>query len=344
MSKKLRILLLMHEDLMPPESIENLGEKDIAPFKTEFDVWAGLTKLGHDVMKLGVYSDLGVIRHAIETFKPHITFNLLEEFHGESVYRHAVVSYLELLKQPYTGCNARGLILGHDKALSKQILLYHRISVPQFTVFHLNKKVHRPRRLNFPLVIKSVSEEGSMGISQKSIVHDDAQLTERVEFIHRRIGTDAIAENYIEGREFYVGVMGNERLTTLPVWELTFTNLPDTSEPIATSKVKWDYKYQKKVGVQTHEAKGLDDATVQKICKLCKRVYRALGLTGYARLDLRLNGSDDVYLIEANPNPQIALGEDFAESARAVGIEYGELLTKILTLGLSYRAAWALNE
>lgn len=344
MSRKLRVLLLMHEDLMPPESIEGLTEKDIAPFKTEFDVWEGLTRLGHDVMKLGVYSDLGVIRHAIETFKPHITFNLLEEFHGESVYRHAVVSYLELLKQPYTGCNARGLILGHDKALSKQILLYHRISVPQFAVFQLHRKVQRPRRLEFPLVVKSVSEEGSVGISQKSIVHDDAQLAERVEFIHRKVGTDAIAERYIEGREFYVGVMGNERLTTLPVWELSFTNLPEGAEPIATSKVKWDYGYQKKVGVQTHKAEDLHDIEVQRICKLCKRVYKALGLTGYARMDLRLNSEGQVFLIEANPNPQLAYGEDFAESAHAVGIGYGDLLTKILTLGLNYRAAWALNE
>jgi D-alanine-D-alanine ligase len=343
MSKSLRILLLMHEDLMPPETVEGLSDKEIAPFKTEYDVWAGLVNLGHQVMKLGVYDDLGVIRHAIETFKPHITFNLLEEFHGESVYRHAVVSYLELLKQPYTGCNARGLMLGHDKALSKQILAYHRISVPQFAVFDLNKKVRRPRKLQFPLVVKSVSEEGSVGISQKSIVHDDEHLIERVEFIHRKVGTDAIAERYINGREFYVGVMGNARLQTLPVWELTFTNLPEGSEPIATSKVKWDYGYQKKVGVSTQQAKQLDESEVQRIYKLCKRVYRALGLTGYARMDLRLNGEGQVYLIEANPNPQLAYGEDFAESAHSIGIEYGDLLAKILALGLSYRAAWALE-
>jgi len=339
--KKLRILLLMHEDLIPPESVEGLTDKEIAPFKTEYDVWVGLTNLGHEVMKLGVFSDLGVIRQAIESFKPHITFNLLEEFHGESVYRHAVVSYLELLKQPYTGCNARGLMVGHDKALSKQILSYHRISVPQFAVFSPGKKVHRPRKLEFPLVVKSVSEEGSMGISQKSIVHDDAHLVERVEFIHRTIGTDAIAERYIEGREFYVGVLGNQRLQTLPVWELSFTNLPQGAEPIATSKVKWDYGYQQKVGVQTHLADDLPDALSQTICRLCKRVYKALGLTGYARMDLRMNADGQVFLIEANPNPQLAYGEDFAESAHAVGIKYSELLAKILALGLSYRPAWA---
>lgn len=341
--KKLRVLLLMHEDLMPPESIEKLSDKELAPYKTEYDVWAGLMNLDHEVMKLGVYNDLGVIRQAIEDFKPHITFNLLEEFHGESVYRHAVVSYLELLKQPYTGCNARGLILGHDKALSKQILSYHRISVPQFAVFPPGKKVRRPRKLEFPLVVKSVSEEGSVGISQKSIVYDDDHLVDRVEFIHRMVGTDAIAERYIEGREFYVGVMGNSRLQTLPIWELTFANLPQGAEPIATSKVKWDYRYQEKVGVKTHEAKDLTDSQAQSIIKLCKRVYRALSLTGYARMDLRMNHEGQIFLIEANPNPQLAYGEDFAESAETIGIEYGELLTRILKLGLSYRAAWSLE-
>jgi D-alanine-D-alanine ligase len=234
-------------------------------------------------------------------------------------------------------------MLGHDKALSKQILAYHRISVPQFAVFDLNKKVRRPRKLEFPLVVKSVSEEGSVGISQKSIVYDDDHLVDRVEFIHRKVGTDAIAERYIDGREFYVGVMGNVRLQTLPIWELTFTNLPEGAEPIATSRVKWDYGYQKRVGVKTRQAGDLDESQAHRIIKLCKRVYKALGLTGYARMDLRLNGEGQVYLIEANPNPQLAYGEDFAESAHAIGIDYGELLTKILALGLSYRAAWALE-
>jgi len=343
MKKSLRVLLLMHEDLIPPESIDDLTDKQLAPFKTEYDVWAGLTNIGHEVMKLGVYDDLGVIRHAIESFKPHIVFNLLEEFHGESVYRHAVVSYLELLKQPYTGCNARGLMLGHDKALSKQILTYHRISVPGFAVFKVGKKIHRPRKLEFPLLVKSVSEEGSVGISQKSIVYDDTALIERVDFIHRHVGTDAIAEQYIDGREFYVGVMGNVRLKTLPIWELTFTNLPQGTEPIATSKVKWDYGYQKRVGVKTAAATDLTDAQRQAILKLCKRVYKALGLTGYARMDLRLSSSGQVYLLEANPNPQLAYGEDFAESAHTIGIDYEALLTRILALGQSYRPAWSLE-
>ena len=243
--KKLRILVLMHESLVPPDSIEGLTDKEINPFKTEYDVVVTLKEMGHEVQPLGVASDLGVLRRSILAFKPHITFNLLEEFHGVAVYDQHVVSYLELMKETYTGCNPRGLMLAHDKALSKQILAYHRIPVPDFAVFPMGRKVRRPRKLTFPLLVKSLTEEGSVGIAQASLVHDDGQLAERTEFVHRQLRTDAIAEQFIEGRELYVGVLGNERLQTLPVWELVFTKMPDDVPFIATSKVKWDLEYQK---------------------------------------------------------------------------------------------------
>jgi len=337
--KTLRILLLMHVDLVPPDAVDDLTVKDIAPYKTELDVWNGLTALGHEVMKLGVYDDLGVIRNAIEQFRPHITFNLLEEFHGVAVYDQHVVSFLELMKKPYTGCNPRGLMVSHDKALCKSILSYHRIRTPEFAVFPVERKVKRPRRLEFPLLVKSLTDEGSVGIAQASIVHDDDGLRERVEFVHRKLGSDAIAERYIEGRELYVGVMGNERLQTLPIWEMTFDNLPEDAPAIATEKVKWDLRYQKKVGVRTGLAK-LPDELRLNIEKLCKRAYRTLNLSGYARLDLRIDRDDHIYLIEANPNPQLAKDEDLADSAKAADIDYEQLLARIINLGLSYRPAW----
>ncbi|MBI1335865.1 MAG: ATP-grasp domain-containing protein [Phycisphaera sp.] len=338
--KPLRVLLLMHVDLVPPDSIDGVSEEQMQPWKTEYDVWAGLCNAGHDVKKLGVYDDLGVIRDAIEDFKPHITFNLLEEFHGVAVYDHSVVSYLELMKKPYTGCNPRGLMLAHDKALSKSILSYHRVPVPDFAVFPVGRKVRKPAKLAYPLLVKSLTEEGSVGISQASIVYDDDKLVERVRFIHNSIGTDALVEQYIEGREFYVGIIGNQRLMTLPVWELGFDNLPDDSAAIATSRVKWDYKYQQRVGVHTGEAKDITDALRQKILNVSKRAYKLLNLTGYARMDLRVDADEKVYLIEANPNPQLAYGEDFAEAAEAAGINYEQLMARIVSLGLSYRPAW----
>ncbi|MFA9479231.1 D-alanine--D-alanine ligase [Phycisphaerales bacterium AB-hyl4] len=335
--QKLRILVLMHEDLVPPESVEGLSEKEIAPFKTEFDVCATLREMGHEVRPLGVSSDLSVIREANEQWQPNIAFNLLEEFDGVGVYDAHVVSYLELLRLPYTGCNPRGLMLAHDKALTKMILRHHRIGVPRFAVFPLDRKVRRPKRLAFPLLVKSLTEEGSVGISQASIVYDDDKLAERVAFVHRTCQTDAIAEQYIDGREMYVGVLGNERLFTLPIWELTFTKLREAAPRIATGRIKWDYKYQEKVGIETQEPTDLSPAEKKNIHHFCKRVYRALSLSGYARMDLRLNPEGQVFLIEANPNPQLAYGEDFAESAEAVGVGYEDLLQKILNLGLRYR-------
>ena len=334
--KKLRVMVLCHEDLVPPESVEGLSAKEIAPFKTEWDVISNLKKMGHEVYPVGVYNNLGVIGNALLEFKPHIAFNLLEEFHGYPLYDQHVVSYLELMKQPYTGCNPRGLTISHDKALAKMVLAHHRIHVPAFAVFHMNRVVKRSKRLQFPLLVKSISEEGSVGIARASIVNDDEKLAERVEFIHRQTKTHAIAEQYIAGREIYVSVIGNQRLQTYTPWELVIEKLPEGAPNIATSKLKWDPAYQEKVGVVTKAAE-LDKAMRNKLERLSKRIYRTLFLSGYARLDYRLTEDGRVYLLEANPNPQIALNEDFADSARHCGVDYEALLQKIITLGLSYR-------
>src|SRR5262249_10539292 len=203
--KKLRIIVLVHEDLVPPDSLNGLSDKEKQEIKTEFDVTSTLKKMGHEVYPIGLFNQLNVIGNALLEHKPHIAFNLLEEFHGYPLYDQHVVSYLELMKQPYTGCNPRGLTISHDKALTKMVLRYHRIHVPAFAVFHMNRIVKRSKRLQFPLLVNSISEEGSVGIARASIVSDDEKLAERVEFIHRQTKTHAIAEQYIAGREIYVG-------------------------------------------------------------------------------------------------------------------------------------------
>lgn len=335
--RRLRVLVLTHENLVPPDSLEGLSEKEIQPWKCEFDVTSTLREMGHEVSVVGLYSELNVLRKAIEGFRPHIAFNLLEEFHGHPLFDQHMVSYLELLRQPYTGCNPRGLTLAHDKALSKKILAYHRIHVPAFAVFPVKRKVRRLARLKFPVLVKSITEEGSVGISQASIVYDDEKLAERVDFIHRQTNTAAIAEQYIEGREIYIGMLGNERLQTFTPWELKIGRLPEGVPNIATYKLKWDYGYQEKVGVTT-EAADLPSEVATDIAHLSRRIYRLLFLSGYARLDYRLNEAGELYLLEANPNPNLAYGEDFAEAAEESGLNYEPLLQKIMTLGLSYRA------
>lgn len=338
--KKYRIIVLVHEDLVPPESLEGFSDKEIQEWKTEYDVVATLREMGHEVRPLGVRDDLGKIRKEIEQWKPHVAFNLLEEFHGISLYDQHVVSYLELLRQPYTGCSPRGLMLAHDKSLCKQLLSYHRILTPRFAVYPLRRIVKPTRRLNYPLLVKSASEEASIGISQASIVTSDDKLKDRVEFIHEHVQSDALVEEYIQGRELYVGILGNQRLQPLPIWELRFTKSGDKVPLIATAKVKWDYEYQEKLGVETAAATDLPDGLSSSIIKQCLRTYRALFLTGYARIDLRLAEDGRAYVLEANPNPNLSYGEDFAESAEAAGHSYEDLLHRIVTLGLSYRVAW----
>lgn len=337
--KKLRVIVLMHEALVPPDSLKGHSEKEIAEFQSEYDVISHLREMGHDARPLGLSDDLGKLRREIEEFQPHVAFNLLEEFHGISVYDQHVVSYLELLKQPYTGCNPRGLTLAHDKALCKQILAYHRILTPKFVVYPLGRSITIPKRLKYPLLVKSSTEEASAGISQASVVTSDEKLKDRVAFIYENLKSDALVEEYIEGRELYVAVLGNQRLHTFPIWEMVFTR--DEKTPlIATRRVKWNRDYQEKLGVETRAAVDLPDGVEAAIFKQCRRIYRALYLSGYARIDLRLAADGKAYMLEANPNPNLEYGEDFSESAEAGGLTYNNLLQRIITLGRDYKAAW----
>jgi D-alanine-D-alanine ligase len=334
--KKLRVLALMHEGMVPPDDVTGIDVRE-APWKMEHDVIGHLKGMGHEVESLGVGSDLGAIRRSIDAFHPQIVFNLLEDFDDVPIYDQNVVSYLELQRVPYTGCNARGLLLARDKAISKKLLTYHRIPVPEFATFHRGSPVRRPPRLEFPLIVKSLVHEASTGISQASVVEDDEKLRERVAFVHERIGTDAIVERYIDGRELYVGVMGNERLEVFPVWEIFLSRLPEGSWAIATESVKWNPRYQRKHRIKTGEAKDLSPAVTERIQKLAKRIYKNLYLSGYARIDFRMDEKEKVYVLEANPNPHLGVGEDFSDSAAAGGIPYDRLLQRILNFGLSWR-------
>jgi D-alanine-D-alanine ligase len=336
---KRRVLVLTHQEFQMPEDVEKLDEREVAEWKTEYDVVTALKHLGHETQILGPVTDLPSLRQSLADWKPHIVFNLLEEFRGENFYVSYLLGYFELTHQPFTGCNPSSLLLTDSKALVKKILAYHRIPVPRFAVFPRGRKTKLPRRLAFPLIVKSATEHGSMGIAQASVVASEEKLKERVEFIHESLQTDAIAEEYIEGREFYVGVLGNRRLQTFPVWEIQFENLPERAEPIATDKVKWDLKYQKKIGVKTGPAEDLPEGVAERLFKLSKRIYHILELNGYARMDFRLTPEGKIYLLEPNPNPDLAHDEDFAESAEVAGVQYEDLIQRILNLGLRYQSA-----
>ena len=337
--KRLRILVLMDPRLIPPESTDGYTEQQINVWKTEYDVVSTLRTAGHEVRPLGVYDELKLIRDEIEGWKPHVVFSLLEHFHGDVMYDQNVASLLELMRIPYTGCKSRGLVLARGKDLSKTLVHYHRISVPAFAVFPMGRKVRRPPRLALPLIVKSVSEDASIAISQASVVDSDEKLAERVAFIHQRVGTAAIAEQYIEGREFYVGVLGNDRLRVLPVWELEFSNMAAGAWHIATEKVKHDPGYQERRGILQGPAQDLPPDLYARIQRTAKRIYRTLELDGYARIDFRLAADGTLYFLEANPNPEIAESQEFATAALHDGISYPELLHRIVALGMQRAAA-----
>jgi len=338
LSRRLRVLVLMHRDFVPPESLKGLSDAQVDRIKSEIDVTEALRLLGHEVHELGVHDELRPLRAALEERQPELVFNLLEEFQDQVVFDQHVVAFLELMRVPYTGCNPRGLTLARDKALSKLVVAHHRVHVPRFEVFRQGRAVRRPKRLAFPLIVKSLVAESSVGISKASLVRDDAALAERVRFVHEWIHTDAIAEEFVPGRELYVGVLGNERVTVLPPRELVMNPVP--GEPlIATERVKHSLRYQEARGVRLVFPADLPAGVAARLARESRRAYQALHLDGYARIDWRLSDSGQLYFLEANPNPEIARFEEFASAADAIGLGYEALIQRIASLGLSRAGA-----
>ena len=331
--RKKRVLVLMHEDFVVPDDVAALPKQQAHAIKTERDIVATLEELGHEVQQLGASETLKPIRQAVERFRPHVVFNLLEEFQEEAVYDHAVVAYLQLLQVAYTGCGPRGLVLARDKSLSKKLMTYHRIRVPRFFVIRRGRKPRDAHKLRFPLIVKSLVEEASTGIAKASVVHSEDKLAERVAFVHETIATDAIVEEFIDGREVYVGVLGNERLQVLPPQELVIGELGEGERLIATEKVKHDVHYQERKKIKLKKPE-LDDALQRRLERIARRAYRTLELRGYGRIDFRLSPEGEFYFLEANPNPELAKKEEIAMAAEQVGLPYPKLIEKILSLGM----------
>ena len=306
MKRKLKVLALF--DAVAPTTLDQDLSAELATddWKTEANVLAALTELGHVTEQLAIFDDLDLLTQKLQRFAPDIIFNLADQFRNNRAFDQNIASFLELHGIPFTGCGSTGLMLCKHKAISKKILGYHRIHVPEFTVIARGKRIARPRRLKFPIVVKPLKEEASLGISQASFVETDEQFKERVQFIHDKYNNDVIAEEYIEGRELYVSILGNLRLQVLPVRELVFQQVPPDEPKIATYRAKWDEEYRRRWGLQNQFPEGLDPVVVRQIEQTCKRIYRLLTIDGYARIDLRLSPANQLYFIEANPNPILA--------------------------------------
>ena len=326
----MRVLLLCHESLVPPAGARVYAKRAPPEWRTEFDVLRALRALGHEVRVLGAGHALAPILDVVAEFRPALVFNLMVEFHGRADFDQHVASALELLQVPYTGCGPRGLTLARDKALSKELLAARGIDVPRFQVFERRARTRREPSLPFPLIVKSRTEEASLGIARGSLVTGERALARAVRRIHEVVGSDAIVEEYLDGRELYSSVLGGARARVFPTWELVFTH-PGSHPRIATRAVKFSPPLQRRLGIVNRAAR-LPAALKRRVHAVARATWDALGLTGYARIDLRLTPSGRLAVLEANPNPELARGEDFADAARAAGLGYPRLIARLLAL------------
>lgn len=331
--KKSRILVLFDTDHEPPANQDYRKPLEHSD-EAEFDVARALIGLGHDVRLFGFRNDLNALVAGIKAEPVDVVFNLAERFRAVSALDYTVSAVLDMIGLPYTGASAEGLMLARDKALTKMVLAYHGLRIPHFMVCKRGAPVKRPSDIRFPLIVKPLDEDASVGITKASVVRDDAALVERVAWIHDRHATDAIVEEFIAGRELYVGVMGNDPPRALPPIEMTFKNGTSEEAKIATFKVKWSVKYRESRGIENRVCDNLSPELSERLAAVAVRAYNAAGLRDYGRIDVRLAHDGEIYIVEANPNPYLADGEDLAWAAEEAGHPYPQFIEAIAEMAL----------
>jgi len=332
---RLRILVLFEvlEQPAPDEEYERRMREE-ADWRTEGHVCAALKARGHEVHLGAIYKNARDVIDLVERIQPDLVWNFVQTFHGTRYFESHVAGVLELCRVPYTGCDHRALMLCQDKALSKEILKHHRVAVPPFVVSRRSQPQKRLKKSIFPVMVKPLAEEGSVGISRDSFAETEEQALSRASFLHDRLKQDVIVEHYVSGREIYGGVLGNDRLKVLPPRELKFSKVPEGEPKFASFKAKWDEGYRERWGIFSTFPEDLSEPLTRSIATVAKRVFRALQMRGFGRIDLRLTSEGKLVVVEANPNPEIARGEDLAEAAAKIGLPYEDLIEKVAFLGL----------
>ena len=345
MRKKLKVLMLFYSPYQNPRGYDYKEEfADPDNMYTEKDVLSALKSLGHEVSLLGIYNDISPLFEEIKENPPDVIFNMMEVFNDQTHLEKNLAALLEIIGLPFTGSSSGVLYLCNNKALHKKIFNYHRVKVPRFHDFAKGSRVFVPAIFQLPAVIKPLCEEASRGISQASIVDTPETFIERVKFIQQNMSLDAIAEEYINGRELYVTVTGFRSMMVLPPREMVFKKMSQEQPHIATYKAKWDDKYRKRWGIDSVPAKDLDKTILKKINDICRRAYKALDARSYLRFDMRLTQEGEVYIIEPNANPCIARIDEMAQAAKMGGMEYEELIQHVLEQAITLNAQARLKK
>jgi len=308
-------------------------EPPIDPVLDQLD--AALKENGHETRRIMVDDTVEPLVAALRRNPPELVINIAESFAGKSALESNVAALLNLMKLRYTGSSPAGLIMAGDKTLTKKILSFHGILTAKFaTVYRGN--VDWAGDIAFPLILKPPQEDASLGITQKSIVHDVKELLEMISSLQTEYQSPVLAEEFIDGREFYVGVLGNSNVQALPIIELDFSKFPKDLPKIASWAAKWgddgDEKGAEFAGTESVFPTDLSEELSERIKKVAIDAFQALRLRDYARVDLRVTDSGKIYVIEVNPNCYLEQKSEFATAAKKEGIEYPALINRIIEL------------
>lgn len=297
------------------------------------EVAAALESIGHETLTLAFDDDVVRVATRLRDEAPDLVFNLTESFAGKSALDSGMASLLNLLHLRYTGSSHSGLLLAGDKVLAKRILSFHGIRTPEFAVLHRGA-LENAEALQFPVIVKPPQEDASIGITASSVARDLNELLACMDDIQRHHPGPILVERFIEGREFYVGILGNEEAEALPPAELDMSTFPEGVPKVATWSAKWEADDEESSG-RTVFPEDLDPEAADRMRQAAVDAFRALRLRDYARVDIRLDESGEPFVLEVNPNCYLARGEVFAEAAERVGLSYEALIGRILELAAS---------
>jgi len=306
-------------------------EKEPEP-EHEYQIAEALISKGHDVLLVGVYDEPAAALELLRENPVDLVFNAAESFQGNDDLDFLIPALLESAGVAYTGSPPQGLMVTRNKSVSKKILAHHGVHVPGFVVYRLDDELVVRPEIEFPAIVKPLRRDASVGIAKASVVRDADALFERVKFVHERLNDAAIVEQFIDGRELYVSMLGNNSsVEILPFMELVFDKEKSKPEErIATRQAKWDDPYRERKGIRNVFARPISKVAQERLEQACRTAYRALWLRDYARVDVRLDADDEVWVLEANANPYISYGHEVAKSAEKAGMDYDSFIDRIV--------------